>query len=165
MQLGHRADRVTGRLRKRLDASVAQNGAAGVGVGQRHPRPNAKRKRLSLRRSAKKKKGYHGPHSCSDVCARRSVSGASFLELNGGVPGNPTRSCSWPSKGQVEKSDQELVRHMLAGDEEAFTALYRRRQAGVFRFALQMTGSVVIAEDVTQEVFMTLLETGSRYDP
>ncbi len=54
---------------------------------------------------------------------------------------------------------------MLRGDEDAFTALYRRRHAPVYRFALQMTGNVVIAEDVTQEVFMNLIEHGKRFDP
>src|ERR1700733_5611562 len=53
---------------------------------------------------------------------------------------------------------------MLAGDEDAFTALYRRRQAPVYRFALQMTGNVVIAEDVTQDVFMALLSKTAKYD-
>ena len=53
-------------------------------------------------------------------------------------------------------SDNELVRSMLAGDDEALTLLYRRRQAGVYRFALQMSGSKSIAEDVTQEVFLFL---------
>ena len=53
---------------------------------------------------------------------------------------------------------------MLAGDEGAFTALYRRRQAAVYRFALQMTGEIVVAEDVTQEVVMTLIEHGARFD-
>jgi len=54
---------------------------------------------------------------------------------------------------------------MAAGDEQAFTALYRRRQAGVYRFALQMSGSEAMAEDVTQEVFLLLIREGSRYDP
>ena len=53
---------------------------------------------------------------------------------------------------------------MMAGDESAFTMLYRRRQAGVFRYALQMTGSRVIAEDITQEVFVVLMREASRYD-
>ncbi len=53
---------------------------------------------------------------------------------------------------------------MFSGDEEAFTALYRRRQGPVYRFALQMTGNVVIAEDVTQDVFMALLSKKARYD-
>lgn len=62
-------------------------------------------------------------------------------------------------------SDHDLLNRMLAGDEGAFSALYSRRQAAVYRFALQMTGNVVIAEDVTQEVFMELIEHGSRFDP
>lgn len=64
-----------------------------------------------------------------------------------------------------ETGDQELLGRMLSGDEGAFTALYRRRQGAVYRFALQMTGSVVVAEDVTQEVFMALIENGRRFDP
>jgi RNA polymerase sigma-70 factor (ECF subfamily) len=65
----------------------------------------------------------------------------------------------------MEESESELLRRMLDGDEGAFTALYRLRQGGVYRFALQMTGSVVVAEDVTQEVFLTLIEHGQRFDP
>jgi RNA polymerase sigma-70 factor (ECF subfamily) len=53
---------------------------------------------------------------------------------------------------------------MLAGDEDAFVTLYRRRQGGVYRFALQMCGSEPIAEDVTQEVFMVLMREAHRYD-
>ena len=65
----------------------------------------------------------------------------------------------------IPGSDQQLIGQMLDGDEDAFTALYRRRQGGVYRFALQMTGSVVVAEDVTQEVFMALLSKTARFDP
>jgi RNA polymerase sigma-70 factor (ECF subfamily) len=65
----------------------------------------------------------------------------------------------------IPSSDYDLLTRMLAGDEAAFTVLYRRRQGAVYRFALQMTGSVVIAEDVTQEVFMELIEHGKRFDP
>jgi RNA polymerase sigma-70 factor (ECF subfamily) len=54
---------------------------------------------------------------------------------------------------------------MLAGDDEALTLLYRRRQAGVYRFALQMSGSKSIAEDVTQEVFLFLMREGNVFDP
>jgi RNA polymerase sigma-70 factor (ECF subfamily) len=62
-------------------------------------------------------------------------------------------------------TDDDLLRRMIAGDEEAFTLLYRRRQGGVYRFALQMTGSASIAEDVTQEVFMVLICEAERFDP
>ncbi len=65
----------------------------------------------------------------------------------------------------MAESESELLRRMLDGDEMAFTTLYRLRQGAVYRFALQMSGSVVIAEDVTQEVFLTLIEQGRKFDP
>ena len=61
-------------------------------------------------------------------------------------------------------TDAALLEQALRGAEDAFTALYRRRQGGVYRFALQMTGSRAIAEDVTQETFLALLLHGGRYD-
>lgn len=69
-------------------------------------------------------------------------------------------------KASPEHSDEELLRLTVAGDADAFTTLYRRRQAGIYRFALQMCGSEGIAEDVTQEVFMTLVGRDPRmFDP
>jgi RNA polymerase sigma-70 factor, ECF subfamily len=68
-------------------------------------------------------------------------------------------------KAQTDPSDSELLQSMLAGDEGALAALYRRRQRGVFRFALQMCGSQTVAEDVTQEVFMVLIREGHTFDP
>ena len=62
-------------------------------------------------------------------------------------------------------SDNELLRRMLAGDEDALAQLYRRRQASVYRFALQMSGSKPVAEDVTQEVFLFLMREGHVFDP
>ncbi|HXG92880.1 MAG TPA: sigma-70 family RNA polymerase sigma factor [Blastocatellia bacterium] len=62
-------------------------------------------------------------------------------------------------------SDGDLLRLIGNGDEAAFTELYRRRQSGVYRFALQMSGSRAIAEDITQEVFMILMRDAGRFDP
>lgn len=64
-----------------------------------------------------------------------------------------------------ESSDQDLLTRMADGDAEAFTALYRQRQACIYRFALRMSGSETLAEDVVQEVFLTLLRDGKQYDP
>ena len=61
--------------------------------------------------------------------------------------------------------DSLLLRRMIAGDEEAFTVLYRRRNPAIYRFALHMSGNVALAEDVTQEVFMTLIRDARRFDP
>jgi RNA polymerase sigma-70 factor, ECF subfamily len=61
-------------------------------------------------------------------------------------------------------SDETLLRRSADGDEEAFVALYRRRQAGIYRFALHMSGSAAVAEEVTQEVFVAVIGDGKRYD-
>jgi RNA polymerase sigma-70 factor (ECF subfamily) len=65
----------------------------------------------------------------------------------------------------TELTDDGLLRRMMAGDEEAFTLLYRRRQPALYRFALHMSGNPAVAEDVTQEVFMTLIRDTARFDP
>ncbi|HWW76604.1 MAG TPA: sigma-70 family RNA polymerase sigma factor [Pyrinomonadaceae bacterium] len=67
--------------------------------------------------------------------------------------------------GSQQQTDAELLGRMLVGDEDAFTALYRRRQPSVYRFALQMSGSEAVAEDVVQETFMVLMRDASNFDP
>jgi RNA polymerase sigma-70 factor (ECF subfamily) len=65
----------------------------------------------------------------------------------------------------TDLTDEQLLAQALAGDEDAFTALYRRRQGPIFRFALHMSGSSLIAEEVTQDVFMFLIQRGHDFDP
>ena len=67
--------------------------------------------------------------------------------------------------GLAEIRDEQLLRMMQAGDEDAFTTLYRRRQGGIYRFVLEISGSAPLAEDVTQEVFMALIRDNRGYDP
>ncbi len=64
-----------------------------------------------------------------------------------------------------ELRDEDLMCRVVAGDAEAFASLFRRRQGQVYRFALHMTASPSIAEDVTQEVFLAVMSDASRYDP
>ena len=63
------------------------------------------------------------------------------------------------------QTDARLLGLMLAGDEDALALLYRRRQGSIYRFALQMSGSPALAEDVAQEVFMVLMRDGRNFDP
>jgi len=65
----------------------------------------------------------------------------------------------------AEQTDEQLLLQALDGNEDAFTALYRRRQGPVYRFALHMSGSAQIADEVTQDVFMFLLQRGRDFDP
>ncbi len=60
------------------------------------------------------------------------------------------------------KSDRELVDQILAGSPEHFDLLYEAYFPRVYRFALKRLRDVGEAEDVTQEVFMTLLSAFVR---
>jgi RNA polymerase sigma-70 factor (ECF subfamily) len=66
---------------------------------------------------------------------------------------------------EIELTDDGLLKRMIAGDEEAFTVLYRRKHPAIYRFALHMTGNAAVADDVTQEVFMTLIRDTTRFNP
>jgi len=58
-----------------------------------------------------------------------------------------------------------LLRRAGKGDEEAFTLLYRRHQAALYRFALRMSGNAWTAEEIVQDVFMTLMRDPKKFDP
>jgi RNA polymerase sigma-70 factor, ECF subfamily len=70
-----------------------------------------------------------------------------------------------PMTPSPPEMDDDLLIRIQSGDEEAFVALYRRRQAAIYRFALHMSGSLPVAEDVTQEVFLALLREECGFDP
>lgn len=61
-------------------------------------------------------------------------------------------------------SDDELVARVASGDAVAFTALFRRRQTDVYRIALLMTGSASVAEDITQDVFLAVMQDAKRFE-
>lgn len=64
-----------------------------------------------------------------------------------------------------QENDDELLLRIRSGDEQAFLRLYRRRQAALYRFALHMSSSVAVAEDVTQDVFLAVLREDCGFDP
>jgi RNA polymerase sigma-70 factor, ECF subfamily len=65
----------------------------------------------------------------------------------------------------AQDRDDLLLRRAARGDEDAFLLLYRRHQGGLYRFALRMTGSPWAAEEIVQDVFMTLIREPKKYDP
>jgi RNA polymerase sigma-70 factor, ECF subfamily len=62
------------------------------------------------------------------------------------------------------RSDGDLLRLLSGGDEKAFIEFYRKHQGLVYRFALQMSGKTEIAEEVTQDVFVVVMNSSARYD-
>src|SRR5258708_28525681 len=64
----------------------------------------------------------------------------------------------------AEPRDFELMRQLSLGDEDAFLELYRRHQAGLYRFAVHMSGRPESAADVVQETFLTLIRHSGKFD-
>ena len=60
-------------------------------------------------------------------------------------------------------SDQELVAQIMGGSREHFDLLYETYFPRVYRFALKRLGDQGEAEDVAQEVFMTLMTALGSY--
>jgi RNA polymerase sigma-70 factor, ECF subfamily len=61
--------------------------------------------------------------------------------------------------------DNQLFVRMRGGEEAAFVELYRKLQPPIYRFALNMTGSPSVAEDVAQETFLALIGEDFGYLP
>ena len=66
---------------------------------------------------------------------------------------------------ETDSSDAELIHAIVLGSQDAFVELYRRWQHDVYRFAYAMAKSGGVAEDVTQDVFLNLLQNARRFDP
>ena len=55
-------------------------------------------------------------------------------------------------------SDALLAERLRQRDERAFLQLYDLHQRSVYRFLMHMTGSISTAEELTQEVFVVILD-------
>ena len=66
--------------------------------------------------------------------------------------------------GSNDQVDVRLLAEVAGGVEQAFVELYRRRHHDVYRFAFAMAKSRSFAQDVTQEVFLNVLENAHRFD-
>jgi RNA polymerase sigma-70 factor (ECF subfamily) len=67
-------------------------------------------------------------------------------------------------RADSDRTDARLLAEIVAGVEQAFVELYRRRHGDVYRFAFAMAKSRSFAQDVTQEVFLNVLENAGRFD-
>jgi len=62
-------------------------------------------------------------------------------------------------------SDEELMLRYADGSEEAFEELVRRRHKGILNYMFRMVQNSQIAEELTQEVFLALVQNAERYQP
>jgi RNA polymerase sigma-70 factor, ECF subfamily len=57
----------------------------------------------------------------------------------------------------LEQPDPDVLRRAQKGDQQAFTALVRAYETPVHNYILRLTGDRTMAEDLTQEVFVRVL--------
>jgi RNA polymerase sigma-70 factor (ECF subfamily) len=62
-------------------------------------------------------------------------------------------------------AEADLVAAVASGSEVALATLYDRHAAAIRAVALRLTGDRHIADDVVQEVFLTLWNRAERFDP
>jgi RNA polymerase sigma-70 factor (ECF subfamily) len=62
-------------------------------------------------------------------------------------------------------ADAALVAALVDGSEDALAALYDRHAGALHATALRLTGDRQVAEDVVQEVFLTLWNRAELFDP
>ena len=60
--------------------------------------------------------------------------------------------------------DSELVVRAKAGDHSAFTLIYERYAAAIYRYIYFRVGEAELAEDLQAEVFLRMLEGIHRYE-
>lgn len=65
----------------------------------------------------------------------------------------------------LNASDIEIVNKCLAGDINAFEVLIERYKKAVFNTAYRMMGNREEAEDISQEAFIRMFNSLSRYNP
>jgi RNA polymerase sigma-70 factor, ECF subfamily len=61
-------------------------------------------------------------------------------------------------------ADEDLVPLMARGDARAFEVLYERHGGVAYSLAYRIVGTRGVADDVTQEAFLSLWRSGARYD-
>jgi RNA polymerase sigma-70 factor (ECF subfamily) len=62
------------------------------------------------------------------------------------------------------ESEQELMRQLVAGNEQAIRALYARFGRPIYTLGRRLLGSNEGAEELTQDVFLTAWRKGARFD-
>ena len=76
----------------------------------------------------------------------------------------PSEQDSYPEKSTPGQSDTELVLLLQAGQKDVLGILYDRYAQLVYGIALQMLKDIHQAEDLTQDIFLSLANKSS-YDP
>jgi RNA polymerase sigma-70 factor (ECF subfamily) len=69
-----------------------------------------------------------------------------------------------PGTEREEVSDEALMLRYQRGDRSAFIALLRRHQTAVYNFVLRQLGSALPADEIAQEVFLSVVREAAHFD-
>jgi RNA polymerase sigma-70 factor, ECF subfamily len=64
-----------------------------------------------------------------------------------------------------EPGDEDLMQAYAAGDAAAFDALYARHKGGVYRFIVRQCGNAGTADELFQDVWMSVIRVRTSYTP
>jgi len=64
-----------------------------------------------------------------------------------------------------ESSDEDLMLAYAAGDAAAFDRLYERHKGGVYRYLLRQSHEPRLADEMFQDVWMSVIRSRARYQP
>jgi RNA polymerase sigma-70 factor (ECF subfamily) len=64
-----------------------------------------------------------------------------------------------------EVSDEELMTRFARGESQAFDALFERHAAPVHAYLSRLVGSGLMAEDLAQAAFLSVVRSRGRYHP
>lgn len=92
-------------------------------------------------------------------CLAPSENGAGSRAGASGVANPSTRAAR-----ADERSDEQLLENYLNGDRAAFERLVERYQRELFHFLVRFLGDRAAAEDVFQESFLQVHQSGSQFD-
>lgn len=81
-----------------------------------------------------------------------------WLKSNGGLPERAGAGMESPAGAPAAAADEELLERVRQYDESALLELYDRYQSSIYRFAFAMSGDASLAADITQDVFLMMLE-------
>lgn len=107
---------------------------------------------------------------CSATEARHEANGASFgvAPALSGLPTAGDGSCDMGAAGSADPyvglSDEELMGRLAAGEQDALRPLHGRYAALVFGVAAQ-TLDRATAEEIAQDVFVTIWRKAGKFDP
>ena len=78
---------------------------------------------------------------------------------------HPSKRNSFPNLKNQMQTEKKIIKRFKEGDAEAFDVIYRNYSKKLFHFALGLLKDKDIAEDLVQEVFVSLWEKRNQVNP